>query len=803
MFPAAGASRSLRFCRSPWGTAESVLHPPRATRVRGAQRSRDGAQYTPMKRQPGSRRPTPVARITRRRTPTSQPDIDRAQQTPPASIAERRASGAAQAVQVAQASLAADRAVAQGVPLHQAGRLAEAEACYQRALALNAHHPEALHLLGLLAHQVGRADLALTLIEQAIAVADDRPGYHLNHGAVLRALGRLDDAITAWRRALALRPAYPEAFNNLGVAIQAQGRIDEAIPCFERAVSLAPAYAEAHFNLGVAHQTDGRPDLAVHAYQAALAAQPAYPAASYNLGNALRELRRFAEAADAYRSVLALDAGHADAQNNLGVVLQEMGERDRAIDCFRRTIALQDTYPRAHTNLAHLLRERGQFDEAIQAYRRALALQPDDTLAHSGLIFVQDHHDAVSPADRLAERRAWNERHARTLTLAAHPHQNDRDPDRPLRVGYVSGDFYYHSAATSFANVILSHDPRQIEVVCYASVARPDAQTARFAERVPTWRDVATWTDAAVAEQVRADQIDILVDLGGHSSTGRLLVFARKPAPIQVTAWGYVTGTGLDAMDYLLADPVAVPPEHERWYAEQIAHLPSILCFEAASTLPAVAPAPILRSGTITFGSFNRATKLTDRALDLWGRVLAAVPGSRVVLKSPGLDDTENRARILAAFAAHAVQPDRIEILGKTPIFEHLEAYGKIDVQLDPVPHGGGATTFDGLLQGVPCITLQGQMIPERVSASFLTTLGLADLIADTPDQYVEIAARLAADPARLVRERATLRDRLLASPAADGAQYTRAVEAAYRAMWHRWTGSQETGDRRQEAGHA
>jgi predicted O-linked N-acetylglucosamine transferase (SPINDLY family) len=340
--------------------------------------------------------------------------------------------------------------------------------------------------------------------------------------------------------------------------------------------------------------------------------------------------------------------------------------------------------------------------------------------------------------------------------------------------------------------VILSHDPGQVEVVCYAGNKYTDAMTERFKQGVPTWRDVATWTDEAIAQQVRADRIDILVDLGGHSPSGRLLVFARKPAPVQVTAWGYASATGLDAIDYLLTDPVSVPPEAERWYHETVVHLPSLLCYEPLGSIPDVGPAPIVERGVVTFGSFNRATKLTDWTLDLWARVVAAVPGARMVLKSPGLDDEENRLRILAAFAAGGVEAERVEILGATPRHQHLTAFGQIDVQLDPFPHGGGATTFDGLLQGVPCVTLLGELIQARFSASMLTTVGLEDLIASAPEEYVEIARRLANDPDRLVRERASLRQRVLTSPLGDARGYTRLVENLYRTLWRRWCAGQE-----------
>jgi protein O-GlcNAc transferase len=680
----------------------------------------------------------------------------------------------------------ADRAVTAGLQHHQAGRFAEAEAHYQQALALDAAHAEALHLLGLIAHQTGQHDLAVGLIGRAIISADDRPWYYLNIGAALQALGRLDLAVLVYRAAIDLRPAYPEAFNNLGVALQAQGNLDEAIPCFQQAIRFQPAYHEAHFNLGVGWQAAGRDDFAVASYRAALAHRPAYPAAQYNLGNALRTLGQLEDAAASYRAALALDPAYVDAQNNLGVVLQQLDARDEAIACFARTIALQPAYPNAHSNLAHLLRERGRPDEAIAAYRRALELRPDDAEAHSGLILVLDHHPACTPDVALAERRAWNERHARALTAIAPPHTNDLHPDRPLRVGYVSGDFRWHSAAMGFGP-ILAHDPRQVEAICYADVARPDTRTAWFASQAPRWRDVAGWSDAAIAEQIRADQIDILVDLGGHSASGRLLVFARKPAPIQVTAWGYATSTGLDAMDAFLVDPVVAPPDEQRWYVEELVQLPSVVCYEPPANLPAVVPPPSIERGVITFGSLNRATKLTPAALDAWARIVAAVPGSRMLFKSPGLDDAENLSRILDAFAAHGVAPDRIDVLGTSTQPEHLAAFGRVDVQLDPFAHSGGVTTFEGLLTGVPTVTLRGDRVANRLSASFLATIGLPDLVAETVDEYVAIASGLAERADWLVTQRATLRQRVLASPLGNVQAYTRAVEAAYRTLWQRY----------------
>jgi predicted O-linked N-acetylglucosamine transferase (SPINDLY family) len=324
-------------------------------------------------------------------------------------------------------------------------------------------------------------------------------------------------------------------------------------------------------------------------------------------------------------------------------------------------------------------------------------------------------------------------------------------------------------------------------VVCYSGVTNPDHVTAEIRACADRWHDVADLSDDDLAAQIGADEIDILVDLSGHSGGNRLPVFAREPAPVQVTAWGYGAGTGLDAMHYFLADPIAIPPEHRATYAEQIVDLPSALCYEPPAHTPAVAPLPASQHGYVTFGAFNRLPKITARTLETWARVLMCVPSARLVIKCVGADLAPERDRLLATLAAHGVHPDRVTIFGKTSQPDHLAAHGEVDLMLDTFPQSGGITTLDALVMGVPVVTLLGRRITGRASASFLTTLGLADLIAHTPDEYVEIATRFAGDLDRLVQERATLRERLLTSPLGDAARYTRAVEAAYREIWRRW----------------
>jgi predicted O-linked N-acetylglucosamine transferase (SPINDLY family) len=371
-------------------------------------------------------------------------------------------------------------------------------------------------------------------------------------------------------------------------------------------------------------------------------------------------------------------------------------------------------------------------------------------------------------------------------------------------VGYVSADLRNHSVANAVLPILRHHDHGRVSVACYSGVTRPDHVTAEIRALADRWHDVAELSDDDLAARIRADQVDILVDLSGHSGGNRLPVFAREPAPIQVTAWGYGAGTGLDAMHYFLADPIAVPPEHRGTYAEQIVDLPSILCYEPPAHAPAVAPPPAGARGYVTFGAFNRLPKITARTLETWARVLVAVPSARLVIKCVGADAPSERDHLLGSLSEHGVHPDRVTILGRTSQPDHLAAHGGVDLMLDTFPQSGGITTMDALLMGVPVVTLLGQRVTGRASASFLTTLGLTDLVAQTPDEYVEIAARLAGDLERLARERATLRERLLTSPLGDAALYTRAVEAAYREIWHRWcTGREAQREERGASGQA
>jgi predicted O-linked N-acetylglucosamine transferase (SPINDLY family) len=383
------------------------------------------------------------------------------------------------------------------------------------------------------------------------------------------------------------------------------------------------------------------------------------------------------------------------------------------------------------------------------------------------------------------ERRRWYERHAARFASEIVPHANNRDPERRLRVGYISPYMMRNSFGTwLFRPLIRKHDRSRFEVFLYSDVKTPDRDTQSFRDTDSVWRETVRFNDEALADLIRKDQIDILVDLTGHASANRLLTFARKPAPVQISAWGHPTGTGLPVMDYLFADPVAVPEDVRPLFAETVVDLPCFLGYEPPEYAPAIVSPPAAEGRPMTFGCLNRLSKITARCLGLWSRLLSDMPNTRLVLKDPQLSDPRMRSRIAKVFIDCGINEDRLTFLTSTPHDQHLAAYNEIDIALDPFPQSGGVSTFEALWMGVPVVALLGPSVSGRGAAAILSSLGLQDWVADSEDTYLALAKRKASDIPALAELRRGLRPLMAGSPAADSSQYTRAVEAAYREVW-------------------
>lgn len=631
------------------------------------------------------------------------------------------------------------------------GRLAETEQVCRAILADKVDHADSLHLLGLIAQQRGDDRSAVELISQAIATSGTVAAFHSSLGALHGAARRFDAAIACFSRALDLAPSFAAAHYNLGCAFQSQGMTGDAGACFERALALNPDTAAIHNNLGIIRQAEGRRE----------------DAAGY-----------FAQAA-------ALDPTYAEAHNNLGTLRQAEARLSEAAACLQRALTLKPDYPEAHNNLGNVWWEMGRPEEAIDCFERAIALAPSYAKAHNNLMMALNYAAAVSDDERLAKAR----RFAANLPASPHvPFANPPDPDRKLRIGYVSGDFCRHPVSYFLAGVLPSHDPAAVEIYCYANDGGNDAMSERLRRAAAGWCVVAGLTDDETAAVIRRDGIDVLVDLSGHTAKNRLAVFALRPAPVQVSWLGYCGTTGLAAMDYLLADPIVVPKKAERAFTETIWRLPRIeRCFWPGDIdlPPSAAPAP--GDVSVTFGCFNNRAKLSPATLKCWARLLKRVEGSRLLIKTRTLADPLVRQELAATFAALGIAADRLTLEGASPRAEALAAYGRVDIALDPFPYCGCTTTAETLWMGVPVVTLRGESWAGRVGETILAAVGLDELIAADVDDYVNIAAGLAGDFDRLAVLRVELRPRMQASPLCDALGFARDIEAAFRGMWRIW----------------
>jgi len=723
---------------------------------------------------------------------------------------------------LAMAELTIPQSLELAIQHHQGGQLRQAETIYLKILAQDPQCADALHLLGVIAHQSGQHERALELIHQAVARAPTNPAIHSNLGETYRSLGRLDEAVERFRHALALQSNFPDALNNLGNALAAQGRRDEAVTHYRRALALQPTSIQVYNNLGVALTELGRFEEALASFRQALALRPDHAEAHDNLGSLLSQIGRLDEAFTCFQRALALKPDFAEAHNNLGNLLKERGQLDEALHCFRRALALRPDlaeahnnlgdlfrlrdqfddalaclqralalkpdFAEAHNNLGSLFKELGQLDEAIACYRRALAHKPNRPDIHSNLILTLHYRFGHDTGDLGTELDRWNRRHAPPLYKFIRPHANERSPERRLRIGYVSPDFRDHAVGLNLLPLFERHTHDQFEIFCYAHAVTADRVTANFRACSDHWRDTVPLTDAQVADLVRQDQIDILVDLALHTSKNRLTVFARKPAPIQVSFAGYPGATGMDAIDYHLTDPYLDPAAPDDAYGPgpdaPFRLRDTFWCYQPQTTEPAVNPLPALADARLTFGCLNNFCKVNESVLNLWARVLLAVPESRMLLLAAEGSHRQNTLQLLA----HAgVSPNRIEFVGHRPRRDYLALYHRIDIGLDTFPYNGHTTSLDSYWMGVPVITLVGQASVGRAGWSQLSNLGLTELAARHPDEFVAIAATLAGDLARLCAMRASLRERMQRSPLMDAPGFAHAIETAYRAMWRRW----------------
>jgi len=717
--------------------------------------------------------------------------------------------------------------LAEAIALHQQGRLQEAQARYARILLSEPGNVQARYHQGLLRLQTGEIATGITALKQVVKRQPDHADAHYNLGLAYSQQGDPQQALRCFERVLALRPDNIEARFYLGMTLASLGRNEEALPLLERVLVHRPELAEAHHNLAGVLAELGRHAEALAGFEKAIVLRPDFAEAYNGLGAALAKLNHHEEAGQQFRQAIRLQPGLVEAYTGLSDVLRTLGQYQAAADCceqairvrpsdavahvvlgqslvrlrnhqaalaaFEHALVLQPSCAAAHDQLGAEFHLWGRQDEARAHGDRAIALEPNNEAFMSGQLFNLHYDSEISAAELASRHRAFGERFEVPLKSFWQPHTNTPDPERVLRVGFVSGDFRQHPVGYFMADLLVNLKATGLELFAYANHGVDDVLTDSIRPQFACWRNVYRMDDEAMAAQIRADCIDILVDLAGHTVGNRLKVFARKPAPVQMTYLGYFDTTGLTAMDYILGNRWLLPESQSHLYTERACWLTDAhLCFTPPDIPVEVGPLPAQQVGHVTFGCFNKTEKVNTRVIACWAKLLHAVPGSRLYLKSKSFGDSDVAEHYQNLFAGQGIGAERLILEGESGFREYLESHNRVDIALDPYPYNGGTTTAQALWMGVPVLVLQGDRYVAHMGESILHAVDMPEWIAADEDDYISKAVAFARDIPVLAAVRAGLRDRLLASPICNAPRFARNLEAAFRGMWQKWCEQQK-----------
>ena len=633
-------------------------------------------------------------------------------------------------------------------------------------------------------HAANDSTGALVLLDEVLRVRPD-------HAPALLLLAELQlatspvAAANAAHRVIQSNPRDQQAMELLARALSAMGRNDEALHAFRDIAAAKPANALARANLAVSLLRAGDPRAAITAAEHAVELDPSAPEAHAALGHAHNLLHQHEQAIAAFHKALSLRLQFPDALQGVARAYRDAGRTSTAIAALLRATELAPYWTSPWLDLATLFREFGQPDEAAEALRKAIALAPNLPHFYSNLLLDMQYDPEIGEAQAATEARQWGMRQIAAVRPVALASDRSREPNRPLRIGYVSADFYRHPVGWLGGAPIMAHDRSAVTVFLYANQTAYDPLTESLTRSVDAWVPIMGLDDDTVATRIAADQIDILVDLAGHTAGNRLAVFARRPAPIQITWLGYSATTGLPTMDYIMLDQWHLGPETEQHMLERVVRLPQVrFCYSPPDYAPDVADPPSAGGKPASFASFNNTAKLNDAVIALWSRVLLAVPDSRLLLKWRSLADPVLRARIRRRFARYGVAAERIQFDGATQHADMLRQYSEVDIALDPFPFCGGLTSCEALWMGVPIVTLVGAQPFSRQTHAILHAIGRPEWSAGSADEYVAIAAGLAGDQVALAEMRRELRRQIVASGFCDGVRFARGLERVYRDMW-------------------
>ncbi|XWS56025.1 hypothetical protein CRYUN_Cryun09bG0050900 [Craigia yunnanensis] len=686
-----------------------------------------------------------------------------------------------------------------GTSLKLAGNTQEGIQKYYEALKIDPHYAPAYYNLGVVYSEMMQYDTALSCYEKA---ALERPMYaeaYCNMGVIYKNRGDLESAIACYERCLAVSPNFEIAKNNMAIAltdlgtkVKLEGDVNQGVAYYKKALYYNWRYADAMYNLGVAYGEMLKFDMAIVFYELAFHFNPHCAEACNNLGVIYKDRDNLDKAVECYQLALSIKPNFSQSLNNLGVVYTVQGKMDAAASMIEKAIIANPTYAEAYNNLGVLYRDAGNISMAITAYEQCLKIDPDSRNAGQNRLLAMNYINEGDDDKLFEAHRDWGRRFMR-LYPQCNSWDNPKDPERPLVIGYISPDYFTHSVSYFIEAPLICHDYGNYQVVVYSAVVKADAKTNRFREKVlkkgGVWRDIYGIDEKKVASIVRDDKIDILVELTGHTANNKLGTMACRPAPIQVTWIGYPNTTGLPAIDYRITDSLADPPDTEQKHVEELIRLPEcFLCYTPSPEAGPVSPTPALSNGFITFGSFNNLAKITHNVLQVWARILCAVPNSRLVVKCKPFCCDSVRQKFLTTLEQLGLESLRVDLLPLILLnHDHLQAYSLMDISLDTFPYAGTTTTCESLFMGVPCVTMAGSIHAHNVGVSILSKVGLGHLIAKNEDEYVQLALQLASDVTALQNLRMSLRDLMSKSPVCDGQNFTSGLEATYRNMWHRY----------------
>ena len=672
------------------------------------------------------------------------------------------------------------------------GNVKQAESLYKEILRVQPDNASVNYNLGIICQDELRFDESIYYYKEALRINPNLHDAYFNLGAIFHSRGSFGDAIENYHNALKLDPNSADIHNNLGLSLKAKGEIDQAIFHFRKALDLDPDFESACSNLGILLMTTGQYTDGIHYLQQALQLNP-QAMAYHNLGIALQGKKQLDEAISCYKQALQLAPDFIDTYIHLGDAYRVKGLLHNAAVYLQQALTLNQNSFIAYNILGLVTQEQGKIEEAEKYFRHALQLNPDFSVCYSNLLFLMNYHPTYDASFLFREHLNFAKRFEEPLSAVISNYSNNKSPARRLKIGYVSPDFRRHSVASFIEPVLAAHDRQWFEVFCYSDTLGIDETTNRIRGYADEWRPIAGLPDENVRALVRQDNIDILVDLAGHTGYNRMILFAQKAAPVQVTWIGYPATTGLSVMDYKIVDTYTDPPGMtESYYTEKLIRMPeSFLCYLPPKDSPEAGDPAAHTRRHITFGSFNNFKKISTKMLRLWTSILKELPDTRLIMKSFSFSDEITRSYAHKFFISEGIAADRVECLPPVPSMrDHLTVYNYIDIGLDTFPYNGTTTTCEALWMGVPVITLAGETHASRVGTSLLSNVGLPEMITTTSEEYIQKALELAGNKEKLQSLRIHLRDMMLCSPLTDAHKFTVHLEEAYRKIWTKWCGN-------------